>query len=275
MSLVEIVGRVVSLNAHLFLLTVLVVPALAVAFLLRRKLSRCYSPRWSTERRDDDPLINSSGNPGLFQLRYNMRAIPLALVGAGWLFWCFRERAARDGICAVTVAALAISLPVTWHTMETYPWQFPEQDFLEAVKTGKDLGPTDSAANLVSNFRTMSDYVGAHVSRKNSILTDDAQSYGVMLVSGHPDLFFDRIDHGDKRWGRVLSNPYGKVEYMLVAGSSYDNIHACYPRTFAGTMPGIRIVYQNSDFKLLRVDRHPPKRLMAPTTSGKCLLSSG
>ena len=276
MSLVQIAEKVLSLNAHLFPLTVVVVPALLLAFVLRRDvMALILAALTSLNALTTIYLINSSGNPGLFQLRYNMRAIPLALIGAGWLFWLLRDRIARGAIWAATLAVLVVGLPITWHTMAIYPWQFQEEVFLQTLKTGKDQGPTDSAAKLVSNFRAASDYVLAHVTRLKSILTDDAQTYGVMLTSGRPDLFYDRIDHGDKRWRRVLRSPYGKVEYVLVAGSSYDNIHACYPRIFAATMPGMQLVYQNADFKLLRVARHPPRNPIPPASSPRCPLSTG
>ncbi len=62
----------------------------------------------------------------------------------------------------------------------------------------------------------MARYITDHVQQPNAILTDDSQTLEVMLLSGRPDLFLDRIDHGDMAWRRVLNNPFGRVKYFLL-----------------------------------------------------------
>ena len=51
---------------------------------------------------------------------------------------------------------------------------------------------------------------------KNAILTDNAQTFGVILLTGRPEQFFDRIDKGDARWNDALTDPDGEVQYMLL-----------------------------------------------------------
>lgn len=152
------------------------------------------------------------------QLRYNMRAMPIAVIGVGWI--CLRLKGrARVAAWAAAVAVLALSLPVTWHTMRVYPNQYEETAFVKVLTTGQrriDLVP----------YRRMAAYITSRAPGRDAILTDAAVTFPVMLLSSHPDWFLDRIDKGDTYWLSVLHSPYGKVRYMLLMGSGSDGISA-------------------------------------------------
>lgn len=276
----EIADKLLALNAQLFPLILLVVPALLIVFFLRRdSMSLILAALASLNAAMTAAFLVSSHDESLLQLRYNMRAMPMALIGAGWLFWLYRGRAVRASIYVLTAAALAISLPLTWHTMDSYPYQFGEQAFVRALSTGGNRQGTTSIGGYrigVAADRQMADYVLAHVTQPNSILTDDAQTFSVMLASGRPDLFLDRIDKGDRPWHRMLADPYGRVGYILVSRFGQpDQVHECYPRILRGEVPGTRVAFGNSLFVLVSVVRRAPPAVAGRRFPADCPIGSG
>jgi hypothetical protein len=112
--------------------------------------------------------------------------------------------------------------------------------------------------------RAMARYIHRHVHGSNSILTDDAASFAVILFDGRPEVYLDRIDVGDSAWNRVLDRPWGNVRYLLtsprsVAGGS-DLATRHYPGLLHSTTPGFTRVYGNARYTLFRVDRTNPHR---------------
>jgi hypothetical protein len=261
----ELARRVLDLNYSLFPLVVFVVPCLLVAAALRRNLMAlwlallCCANAVSTFL-----LIYQSGAQGLMQLRYNMRAMPLVIVGAAWLFYLGRARLTRWLVWAATVAMLALSLPVTWHTMQTYPAQYEENVFVRALSQGGDQEASSSIGSYyVGNEpdRDMARFITQHVPlHEDAILTDDGQTFGVMLASGRPDVFLDRIDKGDAVWKRLLERPHGRVTYILVArfAPGLDEVQRRYPSMLSQALPGSWVVYANSRYVLYGVARRRP-----------------
>jgi hypothetical protein len=262
----DVLHKVWTVNLELFPLTLIIVPALLIAFAFRRDaMCLILAALASLNALMTTAFILNSHDESLLQLRYNMRAMPVALIAAGWLFWLFRDRIARMAIWAVTAAILALSLPLTWHTMQTYPYEFEEQAFTRALFSGEDQEGTFSIGNYhvgVAPIREMSDYVTSLHPSRDAILTDDeSQTFSVMLASGHPDWFRDRIDHGDKSWQRYLRDPYGKVDYIMVSriGIDIDHVRYCYPQIADGGLPGTKVLLRNERFVLLKVAKHAPK----------------
>ena len=110
----------------------------------------------------------------------------------------------------------------------------------------------------------MAHYINAHDRLQNSILTDDSQTFSVMLRTGRPDLFWDRIDKGDGEWRDALVSPWGRVRYLLVTAD--DLIRQQYPRLYEGkAVPGMTPVYETRErtrkFILVRVAAHRPPPL--------------
>ena len=82
-----------------------------------------------------------------------------------------------------------------------------------------------------------------------------------MLLSGRPDLFWDRIDKGDAKFLDVRDAPWGKVDYMLISRWARDDLLAVrYPRVRTNTEPGLKLVYQTERWLLLSVAYHTPAR---------------
>ncbi len=257
----------VDLNYAIFPLTVLVTPALLATAIVRRNLmSAVLAALVATNAVVTAYLFLKSGSSdaNLMQLRYNMRAMPIALIGVGWLYHIWRPTAARIAIWALALLVLIVSFPVTWKTMEIYPYQYEENVFLRALETGEDQEGNIGISGYpigIGDEREMAEYIKQHVPAADTILTDDAQTLGVMLLDGDPGRFIDRIDHGEGPWEARLDEPYGKVDYLLVSTTErcrtpcQDLVRARYPGILHDEVPGMHIVFGNSRYVLIKVDR--------------------
>lgn len=275
LSVATIAGDLVDLNWRLFPLTIVVTVALVLAFLVRRDLMAITIAAFiALNAFFTGVLMWATGNAGLLQLRYNMRAMPLAVVGVAWLVLTTRGRRGRAALWAGALAALVLSVPSTWRTMQTYPYQFLEQAFTRAISTGRDQEGKVSIGGYVAGIgpeQRMADWIRANVHERDAILTDDAQSFAVLLLSGRPDLFWDRIDRGDAQWLAALDDPFGKVSYLLVSNVSGDDAARFrWPALFTTGERGMQPVYSTSHFTLFRVagSRPPRIRLRGGETAG-------
>jgi hypothetical protein len=260
-SAAHVSSELVGLNWHLFVLTLPTLTALLALFAFRSDLmAMTLAVFLSLNAAFTGLLIYVSHAEAYSQLRYNMRAMPLALIGSAWVVTRFAGRA-RVLAGAVVVVLLAVAIPQTWQVMQTFPQQYLEQSFTRAVATGKDQEGSGSLGGYrvgIAEQRRMAAYVKANIVGRDAILTDDAQTFSVMLLTGAPGLFLDRIDHGDTQWLTVLDAPFGKVAYMLVSQSPDDLISARYPQLTHRGMRGFRTVYSVGSLVLIRVARVPP-----------------
>jgi hypothetical protein len=207
---------------------------------------------------------------GLLNLRDGLPILLTAVVCAGWLFASLEPF--RVLIWGVTVALLVIGLGVSWSQMQSYPFQNLEQSFVRAVKTGKSQEGTNSLGGFqvgINPERRMAAYINRYVRRNNAILTDNAQTFGVMLLSGRPQLFFDRIDKGDKVWRQTLRAPYGRVSYFLVASQAAgDLIRRAYGLgSLSGSNPALIPVFRTDRYVLLSVAPQPSATAVVPTAT--------
>ncbi len=260
--LASVAASVFDLNASLFPFAVLVTIALFTLFVVRRNvMSLTLFAFMVVNALFTVALIYESHAPGYTQLRYNMRAMPLSLVGVAWLYFSVRPRLPRLAVWGATLACLVVTVPVTWQTMKTYPQQYLEQAFTRAIATGRDQEGTSSTGGYgvgIGPQRLMARYVDRHVHSRNAILTDDAQTFSVMLLSGRPDLFWDRIDRGDGDWIDVRDDPWGRVRFLLVSDNPNDLIRIRFPAIFASHERGLTPVYRVQSLELLRVAARPP-----------------
>ncbi|MDX6476956.1 MAG: hypothetical protein QOH95_2467, partial [Gaiellaceae bacterium] len=111
--------------------------------------------------------------------------------------------------------------------------------------------------------RQVARYVTAHVNRKNAVLTDDSETFSALLLSGRPDLFWDRIDRGDAQWRTAVALPWGHVDYMLVIPGGPDLIAQQYPGIASGAAPGLTPVYRAGKYVLVRVAGQRPARALS------------
>ncbi len=263
---------IVKLNWRIFPPLVLTPPLLVAVAFMRR--TRSMLPLWLAllvlaNAGTTIAWYLASRTDNLLQLRYNMRGMTIAVLALGLLVSALPERRRALG-SAVALALVVLSIPVTWSTMQHYPYQYLEKVFVRAVSTGDDV---ENAATRgvytvgVADDTDMSAFIKAHVARgRRVILTDDAQSFGVMLRSGRPGDFWDRIDLGDTKWGRAVDRPYGKVQYLLVARyplppfEIIDEIQKHYPGLRLTQLPGVSVEHANAHYVLLRLaPRRPAK----------------
>jgi hypothetical protein len=266
-----VLDRVVSLNAHLYFPTLLALVAIVVAFAFRRDVMTAGLAAFlAINGLFSAVLFYVSDNLQYLELRYNIRPIPIVLACVGWLYLMARSRRERVAIWCISLVALVAASPFTWHTMATSKSGFLEDSFLQALPNTRDAtGYTGhvlgSAVRLgVDNERAMAAYIHRHVSGRNSILTDDAASFAVMLFDGRPSVYWDRIDKGDAAWRKALKHPSAKVHYLLVsprsAAGASDLALQRYPAVARGDTSRFKRVYGNRRYVLLRIVARNPHR---------------
>lgn len=259
-----------KLNLGLFPLTVLVLPALLVTAVVRRDaMSVVLAALVGTNAAVTAILFLQASDPNLLQLRYNMRAMPIALIGAAWLYYVWRPRPARIAIWATTLAVLVGSLAMTWRTMETYTYQYEENVFLRALETGEDQEGNSGIGGYpigIADEQQTADFITDNIDEGEVILTDDAQTLGVMLLTGRPDDFFDRIDRGDAEWMAALDEPFGKVDYLLVSTDERcrkpceDLVRVRYPGVLRDEVAGMHVIERTGRYAVIEVDPVAPSR---------------
>ncbi len=197
-------------------------------------------------------------------------SIPLMLTGVIGAAWAYRAIGSFRPLVLLAIAAtLAVSIPLAWHQMQTYPYQNLEQAFTRALTKGGDLTGTASRGGFrvgVEPEQQMAAYLNAHVQTGDrSVLADNAQTFGVILLSGRPGMIFNRIDEGDTVWRSVRDDPYGRVRYLLIDTQAQDDlIRQRYPFAASGAdEPYLTPVFTTSParYTLVRVARHGPTEL--------------
>lgn len=185
-------------------------------------------------------------------------ALPIllfAVIGAIWL-----ARSADAGntmVTALLVLGLLVSIPWTFQAMKTYRYQNLESSFAAAVSTRQSQEGAQTingeVVGIVSE-QAMADYILNNVTRRSSILTDNAQTYAVMLLTGRPDLFFDRVDKSDGPWKEAAADPAASVDYMLLStDTSTDLLSRLYPSAATGTDGLLPAVYRTQRYVLVQV----------------------
>jgi hypothetical protein len=188
--------------------------------------------------------------------------LPIMLVGIATAIWIGRTLGGFGQLLGV--GALVVAIPLAGLAMDRYPYQNLEQAFLRGVLNQRDQEGTASRGGYDVGIRPeqrMAAFVkGAAGKRKDTVLADNATSGGVILLTGRPEVFLDRVDKGDESFLRVLQNPWGKVRYILVArGANDGSINARYPRAASGGVDGLRRVYSSGRYVLLAVAGVDPR----------------
>jgi hypothetical protein len=268
LGVVQTADFLLTMNWALFPLSVLVGVALIVSAVVKRSVvAVALAALIATNALVTLYLFVGANDPNLMQLRYNMRAMPLAIIGVAWLFYLWRERGVRIGLWAAVAVVLAVSLPLTWKTMSTYTYQYEENLFLRAVATGEDQEGNAAIGGYpigIADERAMADQIEEVVGEDDVIATDDAQTLGVMLLSGEPGKFLDRIDQGDGAWRSAVETPYGDIDYLLVSTDErcrfpcLDQVRGIWPDVLKGDEPGMTPVFETRQYVLVKVDETPP-----------------
>jgi hypothetical protein len=204
-----------------------------------------------------EPAIN--GNIATLTLR---QAVPVTLAGVIGGAWVYRTAASLRIVAFAGMAALLVlTIPLSWSEMKSYPYQQEQQAWTRALFSGADQTGTSSRGGYTVGVQAetqMADYINSHVGDHfHAVLTDNAQTYAVILLSGKAPTFFNRVDRGDSVWRSVLGFPYGRVQYLLVAcQDSGDLIRQKYPTVCSGALsPRLTPVYTtvNRRYMLVKV----------------------
>lgn len=264
----------VNLNLQLFLPTFIVAGILVnVAAWKRDGLSITFAVLCLFNMIMTFGFVLKAQDEFLLQLRYNLRSWPFVLIGAGIVLWHVRERRARLIVWGLMVGAMVAAAPLSWHAMVSWPHRYYEGQWAEAAKQGIDQEGLSSRGGYFVSYgigfkpeRDMGRWINEHVTGDRRVLTDDRFTYGVMLASGRPQLFFDRIDYGDARWDARAKQPYGRVDYVLLSKAPIDKtvqkfpglVNVDKPKEPGEGYPGFTRVVDTGPFVLFRVPRRPP-----------------
>lgn len=207
-------------------------------------------------RLTDSPMLMRNALPVLL----------LSMVGAIWL-----ARSADEGstlVAVLIVVGLVLSIPWTLNEMKTYRYQNLEAPFAAAITTGESQEGAETLngekVGIVSE-QAMAEYIRNNVTEDNAILTDNAQTYAVMMMTGHPEYFFDRVDESDGPWKVVARKPCGEVSYMLMStADNGDLLTKLYPDAASGSDAQFQVVYRTPRYVLVGVPDNACQT--APTT---------
>ncbi|WP_121253446.1 hypothetical protein [Nocardioides ferulae] len=253
MELLQITGELVLYGAPL---AIVVLPALLFTGIAGRNtfalwlgvllLAAVLAPAGAVALElTDSPMLMRNALPILL----------IATIGGIWL-----ARSAGSGstlVSALLVVALLASTPWTFHMMKTFRYQNLEAPFAAAVSTGESqegARTLDGETVGIVSEQAMAEYIRNNVTRRGSILTDNAQTYAVMLLTGRPDLFYDRVDRSDGPWKRAARNPAEYVDYMLVStDTSADLLSQLYPEVAAGTTARLSVVFRTDRYVLVSI----------------------
>lgn len=191
------------------------------------------------------------------QLRNALPILLLAVIGGIWV-----ARSADTNntfVSAALIVLLLASIPWTFQAMKTYRYQNLESNFAAAVSTreSQEGARTLSGATVgTRDEQATADYITANITGRNTILTDNSQTYAVMLLTGKPDLFVDRVDKSDGPWKDIARDPGRYVDYMLMStdGNDGDDLLAqMYPNAAAGSDGRLPVIYRTDRYVLLGV----------------------
>ncbi|MFB9312859.1 hypothetical protein [Nocardioides plantarum] len=255
-SLLDILRGTLDLVLYGAPLAIVVLPALLVAGVARRNgfalwlglmlLVSIVAPGLAVlVRVTDSPMLMNNALPILL----------VSVIGAIWL-----ARSAVQGatvVAGVLAAALLLSIPWTFAAMDDFQQQGVERAFHDAVLTGdsqEGARTVDGSVVGYDNERAMADYILDHADSPDSILTDNASTYAVILMTGKPSIFFDRVDESDGPWNRAAKDPAGHADYMLLSTSTAtDLLSRLYPAAAARDDTLLKEVYGNARYTLVAV----------------------
>jgi hypothetical protein len=189
----------------------------------------------------------------------NMRnGLPILLIAVVGAVWLARSSAGGNGlVVAALIVGLLASVPWTFDAMKTYRYQNLEAAFANAISTGQSQEGSrtlDGETIGIVSEQAMAEYIRTNIDDENSILTDNAQTYAVMLLTGRPEIFFDRVDKSDGPWQQAAKDPAQHVDYLLLpTATSDDLLSKLYPEAADGSDALLPVVYRTERYVLVSV----------------------
>jgi hypothetical protein len=208
-----------------------------------------------------------AGSIDAVELKDALPGMLAALAGLAWLHYLFEGM--RTIVAIGMIAGAAIALPFAWDQMKNYPHQNLEQAFTRAALSNEDQEGTSSRGGFTVGIRQERDaanFVEGLDSGRGDILTDNSRTFGVIDLTGEPELFFDRVDEGDDEWEAVLDNPFGRVDYMLIERS--DLVADRYPGIEEDDAEGFEVLTSNDRYTIVRVAEENPEGETTASAAG-------
>lgn len=253
----DVIGQVVKLDIGVFPIAIVVFPALLLTFISQRNdMAGWLAAFIALDLVTIAAHAIISDNLGYLAMRDALPILIASIIGIAWLYRTNAE--GRALIWLLAMAGLIVSMPLAWNSMKTYRHQNEEAAFIRALQTGDDQQDTNSVGGFKVGVRSeqqMAAYIKTNVTAKDSILTDNAKTFGVMLLTGRPQLFFDRIDKGDDEFRNQLRAPGPGVQYLLLTkDASGDLVRERYPGIVNGTQAGTTTVLETDRYILAKLD---------------------
>ncbi|MBK8294647.1 MAG: hypothetical protein IPK93_07695 [Solirubrobacterales bacterium] len=142
--------------------------------------------------------------------------------------------------------------------MKNYEYQDQAQAFTRWVEDQDSQEGTSSVGGYTVGIDpeiSMAEYINTKLPQvEDSILVDENFSYGPIITSGRPKLFFDRADKGEGDWEAARDSPFGKVGYMLITISrAGDQLRKKFPQAVAGGEAGLTPIFRTERYVLVEV----------------------
>ncbi|MBC7631260.1 hypothetical protein [Aeromicrobium sp.] len=185
-------------------------------------------------------------------------ALPILLVSVVGAIWLARSSLTSGVLVAgILAVVLLLSIPWTFAAMSDFKHQGIERAFHDAITTQESqdgAATVDGSVVGYSQEEDMADYIRENIDTPDSILTDNSQTYAVILLTGDPALFFDRVDQSDGPWRRAAKDPAAHVDYMLLPiDTSADLLSKLYPQAAAGDDAVLKVIHGNRRYVLVKV----------------------
>ncbi len=196
---------------------------------------------------------------GAVDLRSALPAIVAGCAGLAWVH--LRAAGRRPLILATGIVLAAAALPLAWTQMESFTNQDLEQAFTRGISSGDDQEGLATAGGVLAGTdreREMARFIEEQGVEEGRILTDDSRTFGVIAMSGRPELFLTPTSAGGDEWDEVASEPAGQADFALVALGGGDRILAAHPGAESGESPGLEPFAANDRYALLRVTGAEP-----------------
>lgn len=190
-------------------------------------------------------VLNLYLGQSLLWLRYFMPALPAMFATGVWL--APRALSRPHLAMAGTVVALALSAAVNGWTLHVTT-QAEDFSSLFVRDPREPLSEPPLAAQ-----RALGGYIRDHIQGQR-VLMDDEEGHYTALFAGSLEYF---LVNGDRDFATALHQPYGRVDYILVAehtpAAIYNQISLTYPDLYARGGVWVRLEFEAGPHRLYRV----------------------
>lgn len=194
-------------------------------------------------------------DPSQILLRTGLPLFFLTILGGAYIISTVKQ-GTQASLSLGFLAVIGVSGFISWGQISQFPYQNLEANFVTAVATGESQEGTTTVSGQevgILTERAMAEYITNNITERGSVLTDNSQTFGVILLTGEPHLFFDRVDKGDDEWLEAILTLPDSVDYILVSNSAEDRILVDYPTAAPGVENDFNIVYETGRYALIEV----------------------